>query len=88
MGAKVLVKFLRHNLPYNAGECAAFPPAVARRFVRAGVAAYAAPARASSPAPAVPVHLGGGWYQVGDQKIKGKKAAYAAVTKPAQGVTK
>lgn len=85
---KLLVKFTRPCLPYNPGDVAAFDPVLARKLVRDGVARMAAPP-SPVPSPSLePVHLGGGWYQVGDKKVKGKKAAYAAVTKPAQGVTK
>lgn len=39
----VLVKFKKAKAPYNPGETAGFPPHIAERFVKAGVADYAQP---------------------------------------------
>ena len=38
VNTRVLIKFLRSKPPYLAGETAAFPPHVAEKYIRMGVA--------------------------------------------------
>jgi hypothetical protein len=45
---KVPIKFLQKCSPYNAGEVAGFPPAMAKRYVDAGIADYHNPEKVFS----------------------------------------
>jgi hypothetical protein len=83
----VIVKFVQKNAPYNIGELAGFSPEVARRLVAGGKAIFHTPedeaevqsaeekAAASEVRTFTPVHSGGGWYDVGSHRVRGKDEA-------------
>lgn len=83
----VIVKFVKKNAPYNVGELAGFPPAIARRLVSGRKAIFYTPedeaatesaeekAAAAEVRTFTPVHSGGGWYDVGSHRVRGKAKA-------------
>lgn len=87
---KIPVQFIRKNAPYNVGEIAGFPPAVSARLVARKRAVYVnADGEPIDEAPEAeeeeveeqsedliePIHVGGGYYDVGGERIQGKEAA-------------
>lgn len=83
----VIVKFVRKNAPYNVGELAGFSPVIARRLVAGGKAIFYTPededatesaeekAAAAEVRTFTPIHSGGGWYDVGAHRVRGKAEA-------------
>lgn len=71
------VRFGRQWKQYNGGDVAGFHPLIAANLIRTGIAKPVTPGKVTTTTPSVvvPEHLGGGWYLVGDQRVKGKKAA-------------
>jgi len=84
----IAVRFVHKNAPYNVGEIAGFPVDVARKLVQGKKAVFLGgdkadddgKAKEAAPVAFEAVHVGGGYYKVGDHQVKGKKAAekYAA----------
>jgi len=84
----IAVRFVQKNAPYNVGEIAGFPIEVARKLVKGKKAVFLGSDKAddggkaeeAAPVAFEAVHVGGGYYKVGDHQVKGKKAAekYAA----------
>jgi hypothetical protein len=90
----VLVRFIQKNAPYNTGETAGFPAAIAQRFIEHGKAVLHEPMSPKSEEkpkakvvetktsetaadPVAPIHDKGPFFMVGDQRVRGKKAAQA-----------
>ena len=84
----VIVKFVQKNAPYNVGELAGFSPAVARRLVAGKKAIFYTPEDEASANDSeeekkaaaevrtfTPTHVGGGYYEVGAHRVRGKAAA-------------
>lgn len=73
---KISVQFIQKNAPYNVGEIAGFPIAVAKRLVQAKRAIFVGDEHGGEPVEAFEaVHVGGGYYEVGGHRVKGKKEA-------------
>ena len=71
-----IVKFTSKYPPYNSGETAGFDDEKAAMLVK-GKAALYADVEHDEDEIDEPKSLGGGWYEVADEKIKGKDEAWA-----------
>lgn len=73
---KISVQFIQKNAPYNVGEIAGFPIAVAKKLVQGKKAIFVGDEHGGEPVEAFEaVHVGGGYYEVGGHRVKGKKEA-------------
>ena len=78
----------------TAGKLYGLPRSVARTLVADGdaesvggqieTAAVAPPEQQAATGRAPPKHIGGGYYEVGGERMKGKKAAYARAAELAE----
>jgi len=69
---------LRAKLPpFNAGERASFPAHIANKLVADRSAVYVDPDTGEALDQVEIVHIGGGYYEVGGERVKGKAAAEA-----------
>jgi hypothetical protein len=85
MADLVAVRFVKRFAPYNIGEVAGFSSKNAVALIKGGLAVPFQEEGVGTSGAIVPVHTGGGWYQVGDQKIRGKAAAEALAAELNEG---
>lgn len=71
----IAVRFTRQYGSYNAAEVATFPESQAKKLIACGLVRAVEPVTTAESISAEITHIGGAWYEVNGERVKGKKAA-------------